>query len=226
MTRFGIVGGAVYLVLTGVWLATAAPPGPRLAYEVWFIALVFAGARLPGVADQITIARAYLALPAFVYAMSASSFGVLASVVAVAGLTDVVDGAVARHFASPTQLGGGLDPVVDGIFFGAVAVGLAAGGAYPGWLAAVVVLRYAVPAAAAAVLLGLGRRPDLRHSLLGQFATAAVAILLGLVALLRGLGQDASAVVRVAELVIPLASVGALANLAWDSRHSWLGGRP
>lgn len=222
MTRSGIVGGAVYLVLTGVWLATAAPPGPRLAYEVWFIALVFAGARLPNPADQVTIARAYLALPAFVYALSGSSFGVLASVVAVAGLTDVVDGAVARRFGTPTQLGGGLDPVVDGIFFGAVAVGLAVGGAYPGWLAAVVVLRYALPAAAAATLLASGRRPELRHSVLGQFATLVVALLLGLVALLRGLGQDASAVVRVAEVVIPLASVGAIANLAWDSRHSWL----
>ena len=37
------------------------------------------------------------------------------------------------------RLGGALDPVVDGIFFGAVALGLALGGAYPLWLAGLVV---------------------------------------------------------------------------------------
>jgi len=48
----------------------AAPPGPRVVYEVWFIALAVIGARFPGPANQVTLARAYLALPGLLYGLS------------------------------------------------------------------------------------------------------------------------------------------------------------
>jgi cardiolipin synthase len=220
ITRAGVIGGAVYLLLSALWLVLAAPPGPRAAYEVWFIALVLAGSRLPGPANQVTLARAYLALPAFVYGLRPDGLGALAVAVALASLTDLLDGTIARRFAQPTQLGGALDPVVDGIFFGAVALGLALGGAYPPWLAGVVVARYAVPALVGASLLLAGRRPRLAHTLLGQVSTTLIAVLLGWVALFRGLGQDTMPVVAGAELVIPVSTLLVFANLAWANRSA------
>lgn len=216
-TRAGLVGGGVYLVLTALWLVLAHPPGNRVLYELWFIFLIVAGTNLPGAANQVTLARAYLALPSLVYALDPGSYGALAVCVALAGVSDLADGTLARRFGT-SRLGGGLDPVVDGVYFGAVAIGLAVGGAYPGWLAAVVVARYSLPALAAAALLAAGRRPELRHSLFGQASTVLIAALLGLVALLRGLGQDASPVVAVASVVIPLATLATFANLAWNAR--------
>ena len=218
-TRAGLIGGTVYLLLSALWLVLAAPPGNRVLYELWFIPLIVAGLSLPGPANQVTLARAYLALPCFLYALTPGSYGLLATGVAVAGATDLLDGAVARRRGT-TQLGGALDPVVDGVFFGAVAVGLALGGAYPGWLAAVVVARYLLPALAGGALLLLGRRPDLRHTLLGQVSTVLIAGLLGLVALLRGLGQDPAFAVSAAAVAIPLAAVATFANLAWQARGS------
>ncbi len=224
LSRAGLAGSAIYLVLSALWLWLGRPPGSRLVYEVWFIALVVAGSRLPGPADQVTLARAYLAGPALVYASSASTLGLLAITVAVAGLTDLVDGTVARRFSAPTRLGGALDPVVDGVFFGAVAAGLAAGGTYPWWLAAVVIARYAAPAAAGAVLLLMERRPTLTHTLFGQVSTAVIAVLLGGLALLRGLGQPAGAVITVAEVAVPLVAALAIGQLAWENRSA-LGSR-
>lgn len=219
-TRAGLVGGAVYLVLSGLWLVLGQPPGSRILYELWFIALIVAGGQLPGPANQVTLARAYLALPALVYGLVPGDLGLLAVAVALAALTDLVDGTVARRFTAPTRLGGALDPIVDGLFFGAVAVGLAAGGAYPWWVAGVVVARYALPAAVGAVLLLLRRRPTLVHTVFGQVSTTVIALVLGGVALLRGLGQDSSAVVAVTEIVVPIVTVLGFAQLFWENRSS------
>src|SRR5579859_3314142 len=145
--------------------------------------------------------------------------GYLAVVIAIAGLSDLVDGTVARRVERPSTLGGGLDPVVDGVFMGAVAIGLSAGGAFPLWLAVVVVARYLLPALGGAVLIAIHRRPELRHTLTGQVSTSLILILLGGVCLFRGLSQDSSAVVGAAEVVIPVATLATFVHLAWVSRR-------
>ena len=138
-----------------------------------------------------------------------------------AGLTDVVDGLIARRLEQPTSLGGALDPVVDGVFFGALALGLAAGQAYPGWLAVLVILRYSLPAAVGAGLLLLGRRLEIRHTPLGQASTTLIGVLLGGVALLRGLGQDTRLLLAVTIVMIPIAVLATFANLYWANRAAF-----
>lgn len=225
-TRAGVIGGALYLLLSALWLVLLQPPGSRIVYEVWFIAVVVAGGQLPGPANQVTLARAYLAVPGLVYGLSPSSLGLLAVTVALAALSDLVDGTVARRYTAPTRLGGALDPVVDGIFFGSVAIGLAAGGTYPWWVAGVVVARYVVPALAGGGLLLLKRRPTLTHTLFGQVSTTVIAVLLGGAALFRGLGQDAGAIVSVAEVVVPVVTVLGFAQLFWENRPAFGWGSP
>jgi cardiolipin synthase (CMP-forming) len=224
VSRAGLTGAAVYVCLAGLWLALADPAGTPEIYAIWFGALAVVELMIPGIANQVTLGRAYLAAPALAYSYQSSTLGLLAVTVALAGLSDLVDGTVARRFDGPTQFGGALDPIVDGIYFGGVALGLAAGHAYPRWLAAVVIVRYGLPAAVGGLLLALGRSLQLRHTLLGQVSTAVNAILLGGIALLRGLGQDASALVAVAEVVIPLAALATFAHLFWANRASVAGG--
>ncbi|MDQ6922356.1 MAG: CDP-alcohol phosphatidyltransferase family protein, partial [Candidatus Dormibacteraeota bacterium] len=212
-------GAACLLVGDASWLLLTGPPGmPLLA--VWFLAAAAFGAFLPGWANQVSMVRAHLAGPGLIYALSPRSFGLLAVTVALAGLTDLLDGAVARRFEGVSSLGGALDPVVDGVFFGAVAIGLAAGGAYPHWLAAVVVLRYLLPALAGGVLLLWGRRPRLSHTPLGQGSTMLIAILLGGAGLLRALGQDTGTLLTFSEVLIPVGALATFGNLLWANRHS------
>lgn len=218
----GIVGSAVLLAADLTWLALVRPPQlPLLA--AWFAALAVVGAFLPGVANQVSLSRAHLAGPALVYSLLPSRLLELAAVVSLAGLSDLVDGAIARRFGSPTRLGGGLDPVVDGIFFGAVAIGLALGGAYPWWLALVVIVRYALPALVGAGLILAGRQPKLHHTPLGQVSTTLIGVLLGGLALFRGLGWSSDVLLVVAEVVLPVAALATFVNLFWANRPAILG---
>jgi phosphatidylglycerophosphate synthase len=221
----GLAAAACLLAADAAWLLLARPPGgPFLV--VWFLAAAAVGAFLPGWANQVSMVRAHLAGPGLVYALSPGSFGLLAVTVTLAGLTDLADGAVARRFEGASSLGGALDPVLDGVFFGAVALGLAAGGADPAWLAAVVVLRYLIPALAGGLLLLWGRRPRLRHTPLGQVSTALIAILLGGVGLLRALGRDTGLLLTASEALIPLAALATFGNLFWANRDAMGGSGP
>jgi len=215
----GVVAGALYLALGFVWVLAASPTWLWQLPLAWFVAVALVGAFIPGVANQVSFARAYLAGPAFGYAL-AGWFGPLAVTVAVAGLTDFVDGTVARRLAQPTSFGGGLDPVLDGLFMGALCLGLAAGGALPLWLALVVIARYLLPALGGGLLIVLGRRPELRHTLTGQVSTVLILVLVGGVCLLRGLHQPSGALLTGAEVVIPVATVATFAHLAWASRRA------
>jgi cardiolipin synthase (CMP-forming) len=179
-----------------------------------------------GPANLVTGSRVLLSVPAFWLATVGGSSGGSASwwfwglvvVVVVAGLTDLLDGWVARRFDRPTRFGAAFDPVADGFFFGAVALGLAFGGAYPLWLAWLVVLRYLLPVLVGGVLVAWRRLPSLRHTFFGQLSTAMIAVLLGGVALLRGLGLPVTTLATVAGVVVPVLTVLAwleLARTAW-----------
>jgi cardiolipin synthase len=211
LQRSGVIAGLVYLVLGLAWISVTQPP---LYLIAWLFAVAVAGSYIPGEANQVTLARAYLAVPAFAYATS-GRLGLLAVVVAVAGLTDLLDGTVARRFGQPSQLGGALDPVVDGVFMGSLCIGLALGGFIPLWLALVVIARYLLPAVFGGLLLVSGRRPDLRHTLTGQVSTTLILVLIGGVCLLRGLNQDASVWLTAAEVVIPIATLATFVHLGF-----------
>jgi cardiolipin synthase (CMP-forming) len=219
LNRAGIVFGAAYLLLGLAWIAGTAP-GPPFLLAGWFALVAVVGSFIPGMANQVSLARAHLAAPALVYSLASDRLGFLAVVLALAGLTDLVDGTIARRFDKPSMLGGGLDPVVDGILLGAVAVGLALGGIFPMWLAVVIVVRYLLPAVVGLVLLGVGRRPELRHSVSGQISTAMIIVLVGGICLFRFMNQDATNVVIGAEVVVPIATVATFVHLGWLARRS------
>jgi cardiolipin synthase len=215
--KTGVISSLLYLAVGLTWLLVSGPPGSWWLLA-WFVALAVVGSFIPGEANQVSLARAYLAGPAAAYSVS-SGFGPLAVVVAVAALTDLVDGTVARRFERPSNLGGAIDPVVDGVFMGAVTVGLAVGGAIPVWLALVVIARYLLPAMAGAVLLAFGRRLELRHTVTGQISTTLILVLIGGVCLFRALSQDPDGYLTAAEVVIPIATVATWVHLALTLRR-------
>jgi len=215
ITRFGVLISATYLVLGLAWTLVARPPGSAALFVGWFVLVAVVGAFIPGLANQVSLARAYLAAPALAYSMAPGNLGPLAVVLAIAGLTDLVDGTIARRFDRPSNLGGGLDPVVDGVLLGAVGVGLVVSAIIPFWLAAVIVARYLLPAVGGAVLISMHRRPELRHTVSGQISTALIIVLVGGICLFRFLNQDASNVVAGAEVAIPIATVATFVHLGW-----------
>ena len=202
-----------------LWVVVAHPPGVAWVEILWFLVVAVAGVFVPGLANQVSLARAYLAAPALAYAPEVAGLGFLAVTVALAGLTDLVDGTLARRMVGTSSFGGALDPVVDGVFLGAVAIGLSLGGAFPLWLVVVVIVRYLLPAVVGGALI-VARRPiALRHTLAGQISTSLIIILLGGIALFRGFGQDTANVVIASEIVIPIATVATFVHLGLTLRR-------
>ncbi len=89
----------------------------------------------------------------------------------VAGLSDWLDGKIARAFNQSSRLGQVLDPAADRLYIAATIVALAVRGIIPWWLVAVLGVRELTVGAALAVLrrrVGLG---TLQVSLVGKAAT-------------------------------------------------------
>jgi cardiolipin synthase (CMP-forming) len=219
LSRTGIAGSLTMLVVMGGWLGLARPRGWTLALS-WLVIVALVGMWFPGLANQISLLRAYLAAPALLYALPPPQLAPLAALVALAGASDLLDGLVARWLERPSRLGGALDPVVDGLFFGVTAVGLGVSGAFPSWLAAVVVLRFGLPALAGGLLMLAHRPLALRHTHMGQLSTLLIGIVLGGAALLSGLGMRATWLVNLAVVLVPLLTLGTWANLLWSNRRA------
>lgn len=215
LNRTGVVAGLLYLLSGWSWVALSHQP---LWIAAWFAVVAVGGAFVPGLANQVSLARAYLAAPALAYCLNAA-FGPLAVVVALAGLSDLVDGTIARRMAQPSNFGGGLDPVVDGVFIGALALGLSFGGAFPTWLALVIIARYLLPAVAGASLLLTHRKIELRHTVTGQLTTSLILVLVGGIVLFRALGLDTGNIVIGAEVVIPVATLATYIHLGLTLRR-------
>jgi cardiolipin synthase len=84
-------------------------------------------------ANLFTLAR-LAAVPFAVRAILVGQHGRALAIVLAAGLSDTVDGALARRFDMTTSVGAYLDPIVDKLFLSAVYISLAMISSVPWWL--------------------------------------------------------------------------------------------
>jgi len=84
--------------------------------------------------------RIVLVAPILMY-IQTEHYGLALTLVLVAGISDVVDGYLAKAFNWQTRLGELLDPFADKLLVGMIFITLAINGFAPLWLAALVILR-------------------------------------------------------------------------------------
>ena len=89
----------------------------------------------------------------------------------IAGLTDVVDGGLARRFGWTTAAGAYLDPIADKMLLSTVFICLAEWGALPWWFVAVVFGRDVLILAASAFALAFTRLRKFPPSFWGKLST-------------------------------------------------------
>ncbi len=94
-------------------------------------------------ANMITILR-FVLVPAVVYCLLTEQWQLAFAGFLVAGISDGVDGFVARHFNQRSKLGGYLDPMADKLLLVSVFVVLGFLGELPLWLVIVAVSRDAL----------------------------------------------------------------------------------
>ena len=139
------------------------------------------------VANQLTLLRMALA-PFLVLALTWGRFGWAVATFLVAGLTDLLDGLIARYGHQKTPLGATLDPVADKILLGATFVALTWNSAVqvriPVWVTVVTLSRDMVIVVAVVIVNLVVERRIFFPSVLGkvttvlQLVTAASVLLL------------------------------------------------
>ena len=113
--------------------------------------------------NVITLVRLFL-LPVFLWLLFVQeNRAAAAGLLAVLGVTDFLDGYIARHFHQVSELGKMLDPVADRLLFFVGVGGILIDGSVPTWFAVAVLAREVLVAAGTVDPGGDGRATHRRH---------------------------------------------------------------
>ena len=129
-----------------------------------------AGSRILTVPNAISVAR-LAGVPVFLWLVLGPQLdGWAVALLIVAGVSDWLDGKIARAWNQQSRLGQVLDPAADRLYIAATVIGLAVRGIIPWWLVGLLVAREVMLGAALLVLRQRGYGP-LQVSLVGKTAT-------------------------------------------------------
>jgi cardiolipin synthase len=92
------------------------------------------------VANLLTVLR-FCLVPVVIVSIINKEWMIALVVFVTAGVTDAIDGFIARHFDMRTELGAYLDPLADKALLVSIYITLAVSGVIPVWLAVLVVSR-------------------------------------------------------------------------------------
>lgn len=164
--------------------------------------------------NLISIARLFL-VPVVIVALVAGRWDLAFGCFVVAGVSDAVDGFLARRFDQRTELGAYIDPLADKALLVSIYVTLAVVGAVPGWLAVIVVSRDVMIVGAVMLSWLLGRPVEIRPLGVSKLNTGAQIAFAGLVLGARALDVEATPTAMLAwGLGIGLVAVLTLASAA------------
>ncbi len=135
-----------------------------------------AGPYLVTIPNLITILR-FLLVPAVVLTMLQSRWGWAFTGFIVAGVSDAVDGFVARNFNQRSRLGAYLDPMADKVLLVSVFVVLGIIGELPLWLVVAAVSRDALIICAVLLSTVMGQPVEMRPLLVSKANTAIQIVL-------------------------------------------------
>lgn len=164
----------------------------------------------------ITLGRIIL-VPLVVWAIAASQMKIAFVLFAVAGLSDAVDGFLAKRFNMTTELGALLDPIADKALLVSIYVALGITGAIPRWIVILVVSRDFMIVGAMIVSWIMDNPMPVNPLMASKLNTVAQVGFAGLVLAALGFGFNAwpyDAILMTAVTVLTLWSVG-LYFMAW-----------
>lgn len=140
--------------------------------------------------NLITLAR-ILSVPIVVWAIAANQMLLAFILFLAAGVSDAVDGYLAKRFGMTSEIGAYLDPLADKVLIVSIYVTLGISGAVPRWLVILVVSRDLMIIGAVMLSWLVGRPVAVRPLLVSKLNTVAQILFAGLVLGSLGLGFDA-----------------------------------
>ncbi len=168
--------------------------------------------------NAITFAR-LCAVPGAVWLVMQGRYDMAFYVFLAAGISDGIDGWLARVRNARSKLGAILDPVADKALLVSIYVTLAAVGVLPDWLAILVVFRDLVIVGGVLVLYVLGQPPAIQPIMLSKANTVLQIALAAMALLVAGWNLDA------APLLDLLIWATAASTFASGAVYVWLAAR-
>ena len=171
------------------------------------------------VANLVTMLRVAL-VPVIVYLLIEGFYPAAFAVFLLAGLSDAVDGAIARFFDQRSRLGVVLDPLADKLMLVCVFVVLGLLDAVPVWLVLAVVSRDVVIVAGVGVAQLVGRPMPVRPLMVSKINTAAQIALAALVMLALAVDEPMTMAVTALVWTVAISTAASLAayTVEW-TRH-------
>jgi cardiolipin synthase len=160
--------------------------------------------------NLITLGRILL-VPIVVWAITAGAMRTAFLLFLAAGISDAVDGFIAKRFGMTSELGSYLDPLADKALIVSIYVSLGVVGAIPRWLVILVVSRDIMIVGAVMLSWLLGKPVTVRPHLASKLNTVAQIVFACLVLGTLGFqfnAESARALAQAAVAVLTLLSVG------------------
>lgn len=160
--------------------------------------------------NLITLGRILL-VPVIIWAITSGQMAIAFVLFFIAGLSDAVDGFLAKRFNMQSEIGALLDPLADKALLVSIYVALGIWGAIPRWLVILVVSRDIIIVGAVIVSWLLDRPIPMKPLMVSKLNTVAQVVYAGLV--LMALGFDFviwpfDTILMAIVAVLTLASVG------------------
>ncbi|MCK0195445.1 CDP-alcohol phosphatidyltransferase family protein [Ancylobacter sp. 6x-1] len=171
------------------------------------------------VPNIITIGRIFL-VPVVVWAIGAHQYALAFWLFLAAGISDGIDGFIAKRFDLASELGAYLDPLADKALLVSIYVTLALAGVLPVWLAIAVVSRDIMIVGAVILSWGLDKPVAIRPLVISKLNTTAQIGFAALILATLGFGLDPGRALEVGMVLVgSLTACSALAYLCEWARH-------
>ncbi len=160
--------------------------------------------------NLITLARILL-VPVLVWTIISGEMRAAFLLFVAAGISDAVDGFLAKRFGMATELGAYLDPLADKVLIVSIYVALGITGAMPTWLVILVVSRDIMIVGAVLLSWLVGQPVEIKPLLVSKLNTAAQILfaMLKLAALASGINAEPFLTLTMALVVVlTLLSIG------------------
>jgi cardiolipin synthase len=139
----------------------------------------------------ITLARILL-VPFIVWAIASSQMEIAFAIFIIAGVSDAVDGFLAKRFNMASELGALLDPLADKALLVSIYMALGIWGAVPRWIVILVVSRDIMIVTAVIVSWLFGKPIPMKPLMVSKLNTAAQVALAALILAALGFGFKSS----------------------------------
>lgn len=171
--------------------------------------------------NLITIVRVLLVAP-LVWYLSAGRYGAALAVALVAGLSDALDGYLAKRYGWESRIGGILDPLADKLLLVGSFVMLGLAGLIPIWLVVLALLRDLVIVIGAILFNTLIERVEPEPSLLSKFNTTCQILLVLAVLVAQLVAWISGAVIQVLVILTAVTTFASGVHYVWTwGRLAW-----